>query len=196
MASNGYFLCLEKSSEGGVDLLVSILNTAGRGSAFYGAGNDAGSISLWFIYKPRNSPAEIKKQLEANPIVRKVTVVELSRPVTETELTELRAAWLQIGWDTSDITQAELSDYINTQLAGQHSYYIDGGSAPPRRLPVKIRIRRLQDHPGYSPDWPMQSNYDPENLPDRDFTADDFIIETVEFTSTEEVPPPPPPPGF
>jgi len=187
MTPETYLLCIEQSSQGDLELTLSILNIAGRGSAFYGSSNDSGSISLWLIFKGKNNPAEIKKQLEAISPIQKVTVVTISSPMKESEITDLRAVFLKIGWDAQDISNQDLSMFIYAKLHRQETHYIDYDHKRIHHSPVKIIIKPLQDHPDFSPDWLKQTNFRLQDLPDKVFTKDDIKVEEIVVTSSVDI---------
>jgi hypothetical protein len=186
MAPESYILFIEKSSQGDIEHTLSILNIAGRGCAFYGSSSDSGSVSLWLIYQGKNNPAEIKKQLEEIAPIKKVTVVTISSPMKEFEITELRSVFLKIGWDARDISDADLSMFITAKLQQQETHYIDYDHKKIHHSPVKIKIKPLQDHPDFSPDWLQEKKLRPQDLPDKTFTKDDIkVSEIVEIVETE-----------
>lgn len=184
MIPESYILYIEKSSQGDLELTLSILNIAGIGSAFFGSSNDSGSVSLWLIFKGKNTPAEIKKQLEAISPIKKVTVITISSPLKEAEITELRTVFLKIGWDAQDISDADLSMFIHSKLHRQEKHYIDYDFKKMGKSPVKIKIKPLQDHPDFSPDWLKETNFKLQDLTDKAFTREDIKVEKIEFTSS------------
>lgn len=182
-----YILFIEKSSQGDIELMLSILNIAGRGFSFYGSSNDSTSLSLWLIFNGKNNPAEIKKQLEAISPIKKVTVITVSSPIKETEIKALREVFLKIGWDSQDVSNEELSMFIKAKLHHQETHYIDYDHKKIQSSPVKIKIIPIQNHPDFSLDWLKEKKFNPEDLTNKEFTKDDFKIETIEFTSIIDV---------
>lgn len=187
MASESYFLCIEKSSQGDAVLHLSVLNIAGRGFAFYGSTNDSRSLSLWLIFKGKNNPEEIKKQLEAILPVTKVTVIPLSNPIKESEITDLRTVFLKIGWDSQNVSDGDLSMFINSKLHGQVSHYIDIDHKKKRVLPLKIHIKPIQLHPQFTTDWLKKREINLQDLPAKEFKLSDLKIEEHEFTNNTKI---------
>jgi hypothetical protein len=105
MIMESYILFIEKSSQGDIELMLSILNIAGRGYSFYGSTNDSASLSLWLIFNGKNNLAEIKKQLEAISPIKKVTVITISSPFKETEIKDLRGNSNKIARHTKQVSK-------------------------------------------------------------------------------------------
>lgn len=63
MTPQSYILLIEKSSQGDLEHTLAVLNIAGVGAVFYGSSNDFSSLALWVIYKAKNNPEKVKKQL-------------------------------------------------------------------------------------------------------------------------------------
>lgn len=183
MTPRSYILYIEKSSQGDIEHTLSILNIAGMGVAFYGGTNDSGSVSLWLIFKGKNNPAEIKKQLEAIAPIKKVTVITISSPIQESEITDIRSVFLKIGWDSQGVSNADLSMFINSKLHHQETHYIDYDHKKMHHSLVKIKIKPLQDHPNFSPDWLKETNFRRQDLPDKEFTRHDIKVEIIESIS-------------
>jgi len=179
MNTKSYILYIDQSSQGDEDFTLSLLNIAGFNFSLYGSSGDFGCVSLRLLLKARNTPEEIKDQLEALSIINKVTLVPISNPLKQTELLELRNIFLIIGWDTQEVKEEELSMYIESNLQGRNTHYIDFDHKSDRNSTVKIRIKRLQDHPDFKPEWISETIIDLENLPDKEFTREDIIYSTV-----------------
>jgi hypothetical protein len=183
MASKSYILYIEQSSQGDVDFTLSTLNIAGVSIPLYGRSGDFGCVSLRLLLKARNKPTEIKKQLEAISIVNNVTLVAVSSPLEESEISDLRNIFLKIGWDTQEVSREDLSIFIESNLQGRYTHYIDFDHKRHRNLPVKISIKRLQEHPNFKPEWIRETNIGLENLPDKEFTREDITTTIIESTS-------------
>ena len=182
------------TSQTGVEVFLAIKNIAGTGYAQYGRSGEFGSVELWIVPKSKKSREELLTQLQAVPFIQQVSVVKLSKPVTITELLEVRGLFNSFGWDTSDVRDEELSLFLNAKLQGKYTYMIDfehekGHAAE------KIRIIRAEEHPHFSPEWLANDDYVEEIL-DKELTIDDLEIRSVEVELgvEEEAPPPPPPP--
>jgi len=185
METKYYILLLDQSSQGDEDFHLSMLNIAGFNIPLYGSSGDFGCTSLRLILKARNKPEEIIKQIEALSIVNNVTLVPISSPFEQSELLELRDVFLKIGWDAQDVSGDELSIFFQSNLKGQNTHYIDFDHKRHRTSPVKISIKRLQDHPNFKPEWIRETNIDFESLPDKEFTKDDFTTVEIKSTSYE-----------
>lgn len=185
METNTYILYIEQSSQGDEDFYITVLNITGGSLPLYGSSGDFGCVSLRLIYKARNKPEEIKRQIEALPIVNNITLIPISSPIEQSELVGLRNIFLKIGWDTQDVSGEELSTFFQSILKGQNTHYIAFDHIRHRTSPVKISIKKLQDHPNFKPEWIRETNIDFENLPDKEFTKDDFTTVEIKSTSYE-----------
>ena len=195
MTTASYLMSITTSQKN-VEVILAILNIAGMGQAFYGEDDGTVGTDLWIIPKSKKSRKEVTTQLQAVPAIRSVSVVQLSKPIKEAELVEVRELFAGIGWDASSVTDEELSLFINAKLQGQYTYYIDHDQKKKGKEPAKIHIRPAQEHPYFSPDMLLESDYTEDNAQDRELTIDDMEIRTVTIVDQIEVelPPPPPPP--
>lgn len=191
MTTASYLMSITTSQKN-VEVILAILNIAGMGQAFYGENDGTVGTDLWIIPKSKKSTQEVTTQLQAVPAIRSVSVVQLSKPVKETELVEVRELFAGIGWDASSVTDEELSLFINAKLQGQYTYYIDHDQKKKGKEPAKIRIRPAQEHPYFSPDMLKESDYTKDD--DRELTIDDIEIRTVTMVDQIAEPPPPPHP--
>jgi hypothetical protein len=188
------YLMSVTTSQNDVEVTLAILNIAGMGQAFYGERDSTGGTDLWIIPQSKKSSQEVTTQLQAVPAIHSVSVVPVSKPVKETELTEVRELFVGIGWDASSVTDEELSLFINAKLQGQYTYYIDHDKKKKGKEPVKIRIRPSEEHPHFSPDWLKKNDYTEDDVQNRVLTIDDIEIRTVTIVHQIAVEPPPPPP--
>jgi hypothetical protein len=193
MTAISYLLSVTASSQD-PEVILAILNTAGRGHALGGTGNESFNKTLWVIPKGRKNKEEVTTQLKAIPAIQHVSVVALSRPPTSTQLAEVRELFNDFNWDSKDVTDDELSVFINSKIQGKYSYYIDFEHKYSMGKVKKIHIKRLEDHPQFSPDWLKTENRITESDMERDLSMDDIEVRTVSFESSEEEPFPPPPP--
>ncbi len=184
MEPNSCLLYIEQSVPGDTDFAVSVLNIAGFGQPLYGTSSDAGCASLNLIVDARNEPAEIKKQLEAIPIVQQVTLVALSHPLDGATIAGIRDVFLKIGLNTQKISDEALSMFIAAKLQGRNTHYIDFTHARHRRLPVIISIQPIQDHPDFKPEWIQADASAMEGLTDKIDTPKDVTTITIESTSS------------
>ena len=193
MASISYLLSVTTSSQD-PEVILAILNTAGRGHALGGTGNESFSKTLWVIPKGRKTKEEITTQLKALPAIQQISVVALSQPLAATQLAEIRKLFNDFNWDASDVTDDELSVFIESKIQGKYFYYTDFEHKNSRSEKVKMRIKRLEDHPEFSTDWLKRGNSIPETDLERDLTMEDIEVRTVSFESSKEEPEPPEPP--
>jgi hypothetical protein len=175
-----------------VEVMVAVWNIAGKGKMICVVSNGSLSTDLWIIPKGRRNREEVLAQLQATPAIHSVSVVALSNPVRNEELWGVRELFGQIGWNTSDVTDEMLSLFLNVKLRGEYSYYIDYD--PRERAPRKILIKRIEDHPGFSPDWLKATQFTEKEAPDKEYTIDDFKISSVTLKPIKHRTPAPPPP--
>jgi hypothetical protein len=150
-------------------------------------------VELWIVPKSKKSREQLVTKLKAVPFIREISVVTLSRPITNTELFEARELFNALGLDASDVKDDELCLFLNARLQGKYTYLIDFEHKK-GRASDKIRIVRAEEHPHFSPEWLTNKDYEEEIL-DRELTIDDLEIGSVVIESTEaEKPTPPPPP--
>jgi len=196
MAPVSYLLSITASRDD-KEILLAIFNIAGMGRAIYAEyGNDI-SKSLWIIPKGKETQLEVEARLLSEPAIQSASVVGLNNQVTESELTDVRRLFTDVGWDTSDVNNDELSIYVNAALKRQYNYYIDFDHKEKVSAPVKIRVKPIQEHPEYSAEWLQQNIHYEEEDEDKVFTFDDFEIvqesfeESIELDDENEMPPPP-----
>jgi hypothetical protein len=191
---------LQKNVEENVEILLAIFNIAGKGQSFYGSSNGSVNTALWIIPKGKKNRKEVIEQLQAIQSIREISVVTLNNPVEETELEEVRELFVCAGLDTSEVTDNELSLFLNAKLQEQYTYFIDFDHDQIRKGIVKIHIKPIEEHPNFSPDWLKKDNDLKEELQDKTYTIDDIKIQqvTIQDIKQEEErkikPPPPPPP--
>jgi hypothetical protein len=180
------------TSQTGVEVFLAIKNIVGTGHAQYGKSGDFGNVEMWIVPKSKKSKEELVRQLQAVPFIQQVSVVTLSKPVTNNELLEVRELFNSLGWDTSDVKDEELSLFLNVKLQGKYTYMINLEHGKGRAT-EKVRIIRAEEHPHFSPEWLTSSDHEEEIL-DRELTIDDLEIRSVVVENVVEVEPPPPPP--
>jgi len=179
------------TSKTGVEVFLAIRNIAGTGRAEYGRSGDFGNVEMWIVPKSKKSKEELITQLRAVPFIQQVSVVTLSKPVTNNELLEVRELFNSLGWDTSDVKDEKLSLFLNAKLQGKYTYMIDFEHEKGRTT-EKVRIIRADEHPHFSPEWLINDEHEEEIL-DRELTIDDLEIRSVVVEQIVEAPPPPPP---
>jgi hypothetical protein len=183
------------TSQTGVEVFLEIRNIAGTGHVQFGRSGDFGGVDLWIVPKSKKNREELLIQLKAVPFIRQVSIVTLSKSITNTELFEVRALFNNLGWDTNDVRDEELFLFLNAKRQGKFTYMIDVDHGKGHTA-EKIRIIRAEEHPHFSPEWLDHDDYTEEIL-DKKLTVNDLEIRSVVVESVlkEEPPPPPPPPS-
>ena len=149
--------------------------------------------SLWFIPKGRKNKEEVTIQLKAIPAIKHVSVVALNQPLGSTELVEIWELFNDFNLDAKDVSDNELSLFIDSKIQGKHSYYMDFDHKNIRWEKAKIHIKRIEDHPRFSPDWLKRENNITDSDMERDLTMDDIQVRTISLESSEKAPVDPPP---
>ncbi|RYE54522.1 MAG: hypothetical protein EOP48_12145 [Sphingobacteriales bacterium] len=180
------------TSKTGVEVFLTIRNIVGTGRAEYGRNGDFGNVEMWIVPKSKKSKDELVEQLQALPFIQQVSVIKLSKPVTNKELAEVRELFNSLDWNTSDVKDEELTFFLNAKLQGKYTYMLDFEHGK-RRTKDKVRIILAEEHPHFSPEWFTNSDLE-EDILDRELTIDDFEIRSVVIENVVEVEPPPPPP--
>jgi hypothetical protein len=175
-----------------VEVMVAVWNIAGRANAICSFSDGTFSTDLWIVPNGKRNREDVLAQLQATPAVQSVSVVALSNPVRNEKLWGVRELFGQIGLDASDVTDETLFVFVNAKLQGEYSYYIDFN--PRERSPRKIRIKRIEDHPAFSPDWLKSTQQTKEVDADKEYSIDDFKISSVTLKPIKHRPPTPPPP--
>jgi hypothetical protein len=184
----GYIISVSTSQSNTEDV-PTVLKIAGQGLVLVATSTEAHVTHLYAIPAGKISKQELATQLRAVTGISKVSVVALSKSIKKTELSEVRKIFAGFDWDSSSVSDDELSLFIVSKLKGQHIYYIDLDFKKIGKGPVKMHIKRLEEHPEYSPDWLKK-----KEIQDRKQTLDDIETRTVQFETEEvEVEPPPPP---
>lgn len=186
------------SSQNHTEVLLAILNKAGRGQSFYGFGSDGCDyLELWIIPKGKKTRQDVLTELQAVPAIHTVDIVALSKPVKETELLELRMLFTKLGWDVNSVTNEELLLFLDDIVQLKFNHYLEVDDMRRSVTPAKMQIKSWKDHPDFSPDWLVEQEPIEEEMPDRDLTVDD--IEVISITEVRSInldfedPPPTPP---
>lgn len=174
MTTTGYLMIVTTSKQD-TEILLAILNTAERGQAIYSISNESIKKELWIIPKRKKNKQEIIAQLNKVPGIFSISIVGLSKTLKETELLEVRELFNSIGWDASDVTDNDLSRFINAKLQGQYTYFVDYDHKKIGKQLLKIYIKPIEEHPDFSPDWLVKDDHK-EDIPDRELTSDDIEI--------------------
>lgn len=176
----------------GVEVYLAIRNIAGTGRAQYVRTTDSGSVEVWIVPKSKRSKAELITQLQELPFINQVSVVPLSKPVTNHEVLEVRELFNNLDWDMSNVKDEEMSLFLNAKLDGKSTYMI-GLEHPKGPTSERVRIIRAEDHPHFLPEWLIIDEEENEIL-DRELTIDDLETYSVVIQQLVEEPDPPPPP--
>lgn len=188
------YLLSVSTSRPQTEMIVAIFNTAGRGHVIFGTSNEEVSKTLWLIPKGQKNKEEVARQLQAISREQQIAIVALHQPLEVNQVTEIRALFNDFNLDPSDVTDGEISLFINSQIERTYSHYIDIDHTSRRSGQHKVSIKRLEDHPQFSPDWLKAKSEITEYDIDRDITIDDIEVRTVSFELSKEEPEPPPPP--
>ena len=191
----GYIISVS-TSVSNTQVIPVVLKIAGRGQMIFGSTMEDISNHLFVIRDSEKSAQEITTELQAVPGFSKVAVVALSKPVNETEIAEVRKLFAGLDWDTSNVTDDELTLFIDDKLPGQYRYYIDLNHNRNGSGKIVMRIKRLEDHPQFTPDWLISNGGKKEELQSEKQSFDDIETHEIvfEMIEKEEIDPPPPPP--
>ena len=193
MSPIGYIISISTSQNNTEDMRT-VLKIAGQGQVLFGTSTEAQCTNLYATQAGKKSKQKLTTQLQAVPGFSKVNVVALSRSIKKTELSEVRKIFADLDWDSSSVSDDELSFFIVSKLKGQSIYYIDLGYKRIGKGPVKMSIKRLEEHPQYSPDWLKKSDRKKKDTQTGKQTHDYIETRTVLLkTEAVEVEPPPPP---
>ncbi len=179
-------------------VMRAVLKIAGSRQMVFGITTEDVSTHLFVIPESKKSTEELATEVQAVPGLSKVAIVALSKPVNKMELAELRELFAGLDWDASSVTDDELSLFIDDKLLGQYTYYIELGHKRNESGMVSMRIKRLEDHPQFSPDWLVNNGAKKDETQNEEQTFDDIethevMIELIQEVEEVEEPPPPPP---
>lgn len=183
------YIMTVSTSQAAVEVFLAIRNIAGTGRAQYGRSGDFGNVELWIVPKSKKSKEELIAQLQTVPFIQTVSVVELSKPVTNKELLEVRELFNSLGWDTDNVKDEELLLFINARIQGKYTYLLEVVHDKDRARD-KISVIRAEEHPHFSSEWLANDGYE-EDMLDRELTVDDLKIESISIELAEEEEPPP-----
>lgn len=183
------YIMVVSSSKADIALSLAIKNTAGTGRVHYGRNTEHGNTELWIIPKSRKTKEELVEKLQALPLLKQLSVVSLSKPVTANELLAVRELFnRQLGWDCSELSNEVLQTFLQARLQGKYSYLIDLKKEKQGSAEI-LRIIKAEDHPDYSPEWRVHDAVEEEIL-GRELTVDDVEFENVHFEESKDEPPP------
>ena len=193
----GYIISIS-TSQSNIEDLLTVLKITGQGQLLLGTSTEAQHTNLYAIPAGKKSEQELATQLQAVPAFSKVQVVALSKSIKKTELSEVRKIFSDLNWDASSVSDDKLSSFIVSKLKGQYTYYIDVDHKRIGKRPVKMSIKRLEEHTQFSPDWLKISDRKKNEMQDGKQTHDDIetgiVLIKSEGVEVEPPPPPSPPP--
>jgi hypothetical protein len=182
-----YIISLKTSSDSGAALvLYEILRNV---QVLCGSSNESINTRLYIIRAAEKSEQDIFKQLQAVTKIQDFSIVPLSVPINTEELKKVRKLFSGMNWDASNVSDKELSMYLADKLQGGWAYYIGTQHSGKGSMMPKMYVKRLEEHPEYSPDW-SKFNDDRKNDINVDKTVE---IEYGETLIEVEITPPPPP---
>jgi hypothetical protein len=189
----GYIISITTSPRNAEDMMT-VLKIAGQGQMLAGTSTEILNSCLYAIPTGKKSKQKLAIELQAVPSFSNVHVVALSKSIKKAELSEVRKIFAGFGWDSSSVSDEELSLFIVSKLKGEYTYYIDIDNKRIGKRTVKIYIKRLEDHPQFSPDWLKKGDRKKNEIQNGKQTLDDIETGTVLLKSAAvEVEPPPPP---
>ena len=177
------------------EAVLSVLKIVGSGQVFFGSGDGLVTTNLMAIPANGKSTKELTAQLEAVSVIRSVFVIAISDPISQAELSGVRNLFASVNRDTSDIGDEQLTLYIASKLRNEYTYYLDIAQRRNEKGLFNVRIKRLEEHPEFTPDWISDATTKKRK---RQYAKHPFEeIETghVVLKSKEYPVPPPPPPG-
>jgi hypothetical protein len=183
------------------DLWLEVLNIT-RGFPLYGLQKQSGSTELHIVPASKKSRQEITEELKAIRDVRSVSVVEVSNPIKEAELAEIRNLLAGIELDASNISNDLLALFLEDKLQGEYTYFMEMHRTRIDEVPVPISIIRTEDLPGVTPEILADARKERMYFPNRRLTKDDFetftedfVLEVTEEDPSNDLEPPPPAPA-
>src|SRR5688572_29512895 len=147
----GYIISVS-TSQNNLEDLLTVLKIAGQGQVILGTSTETLSTQLYAIAAGKKSRQELATQLKAVPGFSKVHVVALSKSIKKTELSEVRKIFDEFDWDSSSVSDDELSSFIVSKLKGQHTYYLDLDYKKRGKGTVKNVVKGLEKQPEKSPE--------------------------------------------
>src|SRR5215207_3905449 len=143
MITVGYIISVT-ASPGNRQVVPAVLKIAGNGQVFFGSTTEDVSTHLFIIRENKQSSQDLTAQLQAVPGFRNVAIVAISKPINDTELSALRELFAGHNWDTSSVTDDELSLFIDDKMLGQYAYYIYLDHKRIGSGTISMRIKRLE----------------------------------------------------
>jgi hypothetical protein len=164
------------------EVLVAIFNIAGAARMQFGYGD----TGLWVLPNSKKSKQEVIEQLQALVDIQSFSVINLSKPVRAEEATKVREVINGFNIDTSRISDDQLCAFLDSIIDGKQTFYVDFVDDPPPKTHAQILIKPVEEHPDFSPEWLEQRSLPEDDETDREYTVDDFEIETFEVGLDDE----------
>lgn len=195
MAPIGYIISVTTSDNSSQPVLT-ILRLADSVQMLGGSSNERAATHLFLLPVTKKSKQELIAELQLIANASNISVVSLSQPIKEEELTEVRKIFAGMSWDTSNISDRELSVFLDDKLQGQCVYYMDAEHKKGERM-LSMRIKHLKDQAESSPEGQEKSNCNRQNMNDGQKRLEEFETRKIVLEEVvENVPPPPPPPSI
>ena len=159
-----------------------------------GSSNEKMSSDLFLITQTLISKDEITSQLGSIPGIVDTSIVSLSQPVKTDELAQVRKVLGEMTWDASNLTDDELSMYLEDKRKGQWTFYLEPEGRKKENGLTRVRMKRLDEHPQYSAEWLKSSTSKSRSELDKRDLADEIEVREITIVTEEEDFEPPPPP--
>lgn len=151
MIHSGYLILLTSSSQLTIEVAHNIHSFAGFGYALYGTSSDSICQTLWLIRRPKNDADSIQQTLSTIPDIQSVSIAPLDIPISPSQVTFIRNLFTKLQWDSTSVTNLEISEYFESELKGTktHYFHFSDHTNNTRTLTLKL----LKDLPEYSSEW-------------------------------------------
>lgn len=193
MAPNAYIISVSTSGNNR-KVIPTVLGIAGRGEPFYVSTNEARSTHLFLIPAVNKSVQYLTTELQEVPGFNNISVVGISQPVQGSEFVQVREALTTADLDASKVSDDQLSLFLAAKLQGAYTYYIDRDHRQNEKGLFNMHIRRLEEHPKFSPGWFKDTGGKKQEIQDRQSAHDVIEVRHVLVETEFEVNEPPPPP--
>ncbi|HEV7334041.1 MAG TPA: hypothetical protein VGN63_23605 [Flavisolibacter sp.] len=190
VAPNGYLVAVTASENQQRAVQERVRKIAKESRLLFVKTGNGVSTDLFIISTEEIDKTEVRSRLQSIPGSQNVLVTAFSNPLAVTEGSEVRKLFAAIGLNAGNVPDADLSMYLNNILAGNYSHYLDVGRQPNEQGLCALTIKRLEEHPQFSPDWFKNTSREKGAAHD----SDDIEIVTYVMETIQKVEPPPPPP--
>ncbi|RYY95335.1 MAG: hypothetical protein EOO11_16040 [Chitinophagaceae bacterium] len=163
---------------------VAILNLSGNAQVVFGLNEK----NLWIFPKCKKSKEEIVAALNAAPGLFDISVLPMDNPLSEEQVAMIRQMVTGFELDISQVSDEELSAYLNSLSEGKPTHFLDVGPDA-RKVPGAMLLvcKPIEEHPDYSPKWLEEIYNRHTRTLDRKYTVDDIdIIREVYIETVEE----------